>query len=205
MARTFQSFIHEVMCELHFVFAYLDDLVVFFPDLHSHRINFKILFQKLTEIGINIYQIKCGLSVIELTFLGHKLNVSGLLPLQEKLNIVNDFPLPNTIRKLRQFLGVVNYYQRYINHTADKLQTLSDLLNGKTLNSNATIKWNHEALQAFEIVLITDASNFAIGAVLQQKNEKINSFPYLFIAISLLTPKSKFSAFDRIISYFSRS
>jgi len=83
-------------------------------------------------------------------------------------------------------------------------------LKGKSLNSKTTIKWNHEALQAFEsikqvldyvsflaypapgeeIALITDASNFAIGAVLHQKvkNEWLEGFPYIFIAIALLTP-----------------
>ena len=145
-----------------------------------------MLFERLLEYDVRVSPTKCELGQSSLEFLGHYISAQGVRPLQKKVNIVKDFPLPSTIRKLRGLLGVVNYYHRFIQHAADILQPLGDLLKGKALKSTATVRWTDAALHAFEAIkikldevefltypaagaelsLMTDASNMAVGAVL---------------------------------------
>ena len=152
---------------------------------------------------------KCELGVSELTFLGHYLNSHG----EDKVKIIQDFPKPTTQRKLREFLGLVNFYHRFIPHCADILQPLHTLL----ASAHKTIlQWNDKSLEAFSTIkqaiaevsllshphtdaptnIMTDASDTAVGAVLQQQ---INAEwkPIAFFSKRLKPAETRYSTFDR--------
>ena len=156
---------------------------------------------------------KCELGVSELTFLGHYLNSHGVRPLQDKVKIIQDFPKPTTQRKLREFLGLVNFYHCFIPHCADILQPLHTLL----ASAHKTIlQWNDKSLEAFSTIkqaiaevsllfhphtdaptnIMTDASDTAVGAVLQQQiNDEWK--PIAFFSKRLKPAETRYSTFDR--------
>ncbi|PIK49798.1 gag-pol polyprotein [Apostichopus japonicus] len=130
-AQTFQRFIDEVLRGLPFVYAYLDDLLVASSSAEEHYQHLNQLFQRLDSYGININPSKCELGVSSLEFLGHHVDSQGIRPLPEKVQAVQDFPAPENLTQLRAFLGLANFYRRFVPHCATLMQPLTDLLSSK--------------------------------------------------------------------------
>ncbi len=119
-------------------------------------------------------------------FLGHIITANGISPLPTKVQAIHDFPQPLSLRKLREFLGLVNFYRSFVLDCAKLVQPLTDLLSSKFTRSSFVL--NDEALSAFNNIksavakatllthpspdapycLMVDASNTAVGGVLQQ-------------------------------------
>ena len=187
-AQTFQRFINDVTRGLPFVYAYLYDLLIASPSAVEHQVYLRTLFYRLTTYGVVINMSKCQFGLSSLTFLGHVVDEHGIRPLPGKVQIITDFPEPTPLRKLREFLSLVNFYRHFVPSCADLLHPLTDMLQSKW-KKNPPI--NHDATQrsAFEKVkrqlanatllvhptvdaplcLITDASDVGIGSVLQQQ------------------------------------
>ena len=134
-AQTFQRFIDQVLHGLDFVYAYIDDLLIASVDQQEHVEHLRLVFERLRQHGIVINPSKCQFGVTSLEFLGHYIDDNGILPLKDKVKVIQDFPVPNSIRKLRQFLGLINFYRRFIPNCAEVLQPLTDLLAGKSKKS----------------------------------------------------------------------
>ena len=165
--------------------------------------------------GIATGPSKCEFGIHELTFLGHCLNSSGVRPLEEKVSAIREFPQPSTQHKLREFLGLVNFYHRFIPQCAHTLQPLNNLLS-KHNNTKQPLQWDDQATQAFTEIkqaiadasllvhlhpdaathIMVDASDTAIGAVLQQEiNHQWQ--PIAFFSKKLTSAETKYSTFDR--------
>ena len=147
--QTFQRFIDHVTRGLDFVFVYLDDLLVTSPDHRTHKKHLKILFTCLAEYGIIIGPGKCQFGTTELSFLGHHVSVAGISPLASAVDAIVSFVRPEKQRALRRYLGMINYYHRFIPNCADELTPLNQLLTatneGHTRlspKSNFDSKWN---------------------------------------------------------------
>ena len=190
--QTFQRFIDHVTRGLDFVFVYLDDLLVTSPDHKTHKKHLRILFARLSEYGIIIGPEKCQFGTTELSFLGHHVCAEGISPLPSAVDAIVNFVKPEKQRALRGYLGMVNYYHRFIPHCAAKLTPLNNLLTaaneGHTRLSpklNFDLKWNKNAESAFpeskqilanatllvhpdstaQINIMCDASDVAVGGV----------------------------------------
>ena len=131
-AQTFQRFIHQVLRGLPFTYAYIDDLLIASSSDDQHKHHLRVVFQHLDEYGIIINPLKCVFRVKELTFLGHHISNSGIRPLEDKVQVVQDLPWPYTQRKLCEFLGLINFYYRFHNHEPAILKHLNDLLAAPT-------------------------------------------------------------------------
>ena len=186
-AQTFQRFIDQVLRGLPFAYAYTDDVLVASSSAEEHKQHLRAVFRRLDEYGVVINPLKCVLGVEELTFLGHHVSSEGIRPLDDKVQAIRDFPRPESQRKLREFLGLINFYHRFLNHGAAILKPLNDLLAAPS-GRNKELVWTDDALHAFTAAkealanamlsshpvpkaptsIMTDASNVAIGAVLQQ-------------------------------------
>ncbi|GFQ70669.1 retrovirus-related Pol polyprotein from transposon opus, partial [Trichonephila clavata] len=112
----------------------------------------------------------------------------GSRPLPEKAEVITNYKLPDTIHKLRTFLGNVNFYRRYLKDAAKTQAPLHDLLKGAKKKDNRKVPWTENTVKNFEqckselakaallsfpksgvpLSLCCDASDFAIGSVLQQ-------------------------------------
>ena len=115
--QTFQRFIDHVTRGLDFVFIYLDDLLVTSTDHKTHKKHLKILFKRVTKYGIII---------------GHYVCPEGISPLPTAVDAIVNFVKPEKQIALRRYLGMVNYYHRFIPLCAEKLTPLNNLLTKPT-------------------------------------------------------------------------
>lgn len=186
-AQTFQRFIDQTLRGLSFCYAYIDDLLIASATPEEHREHLRQVFQQLSEHGIVVNPSKCILGVPELDFLGHRVSADGIQPLEEKVTAIRDF---TTMRKLREFLGLINFHHRFILKCATILEPLNWMLS-LTGTRARHLPWDNEARAAFMAIkealanatllahpkphaptrIMTDASDCAVGAVLQQQIE----------------------------------
>ncbi|GFX89428.1 retrovirus-related Pol polyprotein from transposon opus [Trichonephila clavipes] len=185
---TFQRFINEVLFGLEFVFPYLDDILVASENEEQHKTHLKLVFDRLQKHGLRVNISKLTLGVTHLEFLGYLITPEGSKPLPEKVDAILSCKLPETIRDLRTFLGLMNFYRRYLKNAAKHRAILHEYSKGSKKNDKTKILWTEEAKKYFEkckqdianatllsfpdpdlqMALFTDASHFAIGSVVQQ-------------------------------------
>ena len=151
-----------------------------------------------------------------LSFLGHIVDATGISTDPDKVKAIVEFPQPQSLRALRRFLGMVNFYRRFFPHCADLLQPLTDMTRGQPRTSSAPLHWSDAATAAFnrakdaicnittlahplpggDVSLQVDASNYAVGAVLQQCVDGIWQ-PLAFFSKRLEPAESRYSTFGR--------
>ncbi len=118
-AQTFQRFIDQVLRGLTFTFAYLDDILVASKDADEHEQQLNILFKRLADVGVILPPEKCTFGVSQIEILGHILDEQGIRPSPAKVREIKNFPMPKTLQQLHRFLGMFNFYGRFVPHTAD--------------------------------------------------------------------------------------
>ena len=136
--------------------------------------------------------------------------------MEEKVTAIQNFPLPSTRKQLREFLGLVNFYHRFVKNCAALVQPLNKLLTNSAGAETTALQWNDQATTAFANIkqalseatllfhpkqeaptsIITDASSCAVGAVLQQY---INNqwCPVAYFSKKLKPSEAKYSTFNR--------
>ena len=188
-AQTFQRFMDEVLKDLDSCFSYLDDILVFSRSAEEHEQHLRDLFTQLRKHGILLNPSKCVFRVPEVSFLGYKISSLGSQPLPERIADLQAFTPPKTVGELRRFLGMLNFYRRFIPKAATAQAPLHNVLSGPKVKGSHPITWTPELHTAFEeckanlsqaaplahpdpavpLALVTDASTTAMGAVLQQR------------------------------------
>lgn len=181
-------------------YVYIDDILIFSRDEKSHMENIRTIFSTLHEANLKVQLDKCEFFKKELEFLGFVISSQGVKTNPSKVETIMKFPPPKTLRELRSFLGMSGFYRRFIKDYAKLAKPLNSYLrgeNGRTgRNESSTkkISLNRDALDAFEKLkkslisqevvlaypnlskefhLTTDASNYALGAVLEQSGRPI--------------------------------
>ncbi len=213
-AQTFQRFVDNVLRGLPFTFVYIDDILVASSSPEEHAVHLRQVFDRFQQNGIQLNVDKCLFGVSSLDFLGHHVDQHGITPLSEKVQSVLSFPAPQTITQLRRFIGLINYYRRFIPNCAATLAPLTDLLK----STAKTLQLSPSAIEAFEaakkaladatmlhhlstddhsqLILTTDASNIAVGAVLhQQVHDQLQ--PLAFFSQKLQPAQTRYSTFSR--------
>lgn len=214
-AQTFQRFMDEVTRGLPFIFVYLDDILVASRTPAEHEEHLRKLFQRLDEHGLVLKPQKCVFGVEALNFLGHHITAEGIMPLESRVESVKKFPAPTSFRKLREFLGLLNFHRRFIPSCARVLQPLTDLLRRDDQKS-PEFCWSDEHQNAFQKAkdelaaatllihprpeaptrLMVDASSTSVGAVLQQQ-EGAQWKPLGFFSKRLKPAEARYSTFGR--------
>ena len=126
-AQTFQRFMHQVLRGLDFVFAYIDDLLIASNTEAEHLLHLGIVFSRLSDHGIVIHPTKSIFGQSHIDFLGHHVSPQGISPLSTRVKAIKDFPPPTLFKKLREFLGFINFYRRFVPRCAQLIQPLTDL------------------------------------------------------------------------------
>ncbi|GFS77077.1 hypothetical protein TNCV_3757121 [Trichonephila clavipes] len=129
-AATFQRFIDEVLRNLPFVFAFVDDILVASSSPEEHLQHLQILFTRLQQYGLSLKPSKCIFGVTTIKFLGFKVSESGIEPLSDRVDCILNFPQPTTLTQLRRFLGLFNFYRRFVPKAAHLLAPLNKFLEG---------------------------------------------------------------------------
>ncbi|GFX88371.1 retrovirus-related Pol polyprotein from transposon opus [Trichonephila clavipes] len=155
----------------------------------EHRSHLRTIFQRLSSYGLKLNISKCVFGVTELIFLGHLITPDGIKPLPDKVQAVLDYKQPETVGSLRKFLGLLNFYRRFLPKAAEQQYLLSEFLKGsKGKKDSKPLNWSSEAITAFQrckqaladaallahpspsapLALHVDASNYAIEGSLHQ-------------------------------------
>jgi len=182
---TFQRLMDNVLSGLqgNELFVYMDDIVIYARSLKEHEIKFNRLMARLREANLKLQPDKCEFLRKEVAYLGHIITEEGVKPDPSKIKAITNFPIPRNPKNIKQFLGLVGYYRRFIPQFSKIAKPLTDLLKKDKL-----FKWEPPQTNAFNIlreslctepilqypdftqpfVLTTDASGYAIGGVLSQ-------------------------------------
>lgn len=170
--------------------VYLDDILIFSTSLDEHIANIKKIFQTLKDAGLKIQIDKCNFLKKETEFLGHILTPEGVRPNPKKIEVIQKLNLPTTQKQIKSFLGVTGFYRKFIKDYSKIAYPMVKYLK-KNLKPNTR---DPNYIVAFEKLkdiitnppilrypnfnkrfkLITDASNFSIGAVLIQEGHPIS-------------------------------
>lgn len=217
-AQTFQRFMHSALGDLDFCFAYIDDILIASKNIYEHRKHLTKVYERLRDNGLTINQEKCVFGATKLTFLGHEVSSQGIKPDSERVKVIANFEKPKTVSELGKFLGMINFYRKSIPKAATIQGPLYDLTKRRKKHDKTPILWTDTTIKAFnlakkslakaallahpnqeaELSLMTDASDHAIGAVLQQRKGQGNEFePLAFFSKKLTATERKYSTYDR--------
>lgn len=210
---TFQALMNRVLAPFmdKFVVVYLDDILIFSRTAEEHAEHLKLVLEALEKHELYVGVDKCAFAHKQVDFLGHVVSGEGIKPDPAKVAAVQEWPVPKTLRDVRSFLGLTGYYRRFIRHYAAKAVPLTDLT-----RADVVWRWGKEQQGAFEALksalvsapvlvvpdpslpyeVYTDASNFALGAVLLQKQGKYKQ-PVAYLSRKLSPTERKYPTGDR--------
>ena len=166
-----------------YALVYLDDVIVYSDTIENHRKHLEHVFELLRKEGLKIKPSKCEFARQEIVYLGHIITRKGISPNPAKIKDVANYPIPKDVKQLRTFLGLANYYRRFVRNFAQEAHPLTNLT-----RKNVDWIWGKEESDAFnalkhrltsspilgypdidkDYVLHTDASEYGVGAVLSQ-------------------------------------
>jgi len=165
------------------VLAYMDDILVYADTEEGHDRTVKEVLKRLQKNGLAVLQEKCVWKATEVEFLGYIIGRDGIRMGEDKVEPVLDWKTPESITQVQSFLGFANFYRRFIQNYSRVARPLTELTKKEVGKEWA---WNQQAESDFqelkhrfttapilahfdprELILVeTDASNFALGAVL---------------------------------------
>ena len=108
-AQTFQRLMDNVTGQLRGMFVYLDDMLAASPSAAQHERDLRQLFDALRRFSLVLNLGKCIFGVRELEFLRHRVTALGISPLINKIEAVQRFERPHTVKALQRFLRLVNF------------------------------------------------------------------------------------------------
>ena len=187
--------------------VYLDDIIIPGKTFHEHLSNLVIVFERLRKAGLKLQPSKCAFCRKQVAFLGHILSTDGIATDPAKTEKVAKWREPTSRREVQQFLGLANYYRRFVQDFAKIAKPLHRLT-----EKTARFVWTQECQKAFEelrsrlvsapilafpdyekeFIVDTDASNDGIGAVLSQIQEDGNEKVIAYASRVLSKPERQY-------------
>lgn len=116
----------------HVAVLYLDDIIVYSINFEEHLRNLSLVFDRLENANLKLKAKKCSFFKQEVTFLGHIVSREGVKTDPSKTKAVMDWKIPQSVRELRSFLGLVSYYRRFIKDFAKIAKCLHGLTSKNT-------------------------------------------------------------------------
>ena len=124
--------------------VYIDDILVASETHREHREHLQSVLKLLHKNGLVIIRDKCVFGASTVEVLGHDISGDGIRPLPSRVDAVNRFPRPTTVKQLQEFLGMINYYHRFIPNAAGILTPLYHLSSTKQKQLGEWDQTTHE-------------------------------------------------------------
>uniref|UniRef100_W6NBQ2 RNA-directed DNA polymerase n=1 Tax=Haemonchus contortus TaxID=6289 RepID=W6NBQ2_HAECO len=180
----FQQCINALIAGLDGTAAYLDDILVTGRTIDEHNTRLNAALQRNQDYGFRIRPEKCTFSQTEINYLGFVINAQGRRPDPDKIKAIQKMPAPKDVSQLRAFLGLINFYGKFVKDLHN-LRAPLDALTKK----DAVYTWTPECQSSFDkikatlssdlllthfdpnfpIIVAADASNYGIGATLSHR------------------------------------
>ena len=179
----FQKLINDILKGCNFAMGYLHDIIIYSRTEQEHLEHLEEIFSRLRAAGLKLKLEKCSYFKKHIQYLGHLISADGIQPLPEKLESIAKMPAPKNPKEVKQFLGLVGYYRKFVPRLADILRVLTHLT-----KKDVKFKWTTECEKCFQILkeflqqapilkypdpqanytLYTDASKYTYAGVLTQ-------------------------------------
>ena len=193
------------------VCLYLDDILITGKTDQEHLSNLSAVFQRLAAAGMKLKPEKCSFMMTEVEYLGHKISAKGLQPTTQKVRAIVEAPQPTNVTQLKSFLGMLNYYGKFLPNLSTHLAPLYALL-----QKQSPWSWGSQQDKAFKkaksmltspcllthydptkpLILACDASPYGLGAVLSHQLEG-GEYPIAFASRSLASAEKNYSQIDK--------
>lgn len=210
---TFQALINDTFRPYLdiFVVAYLDDILVYSETEKEHINHVRLVLQKMRERHLFAKASKCEFHADQVDYLGYIINREGVSMDPSKIDSIQDWPVPESVKQVQSFLGFTNFYRRFIKDYSKLTTPLT-----RFTRKGEPFIWDHAAAEAFKTLkssfapglilrhydplllteLETDASDFAIGAVISQRHEK-RLHPIAFYSRKLNPAELNYEIYDK--------
>ena len=210
----FQRFMNDIFQDLLdvCVIVYLDDILVYSDDVSEHRKHVKEVLRRLQKHGLCARPDKCTFHTDTVEYLGFVLSPKGLTMSEDKIKIILDWPAPRKVKDVQSFLGFANFYRRFIPHYSDISVPLTRLTRKGTVWN-----WTDECQEAFDmlkraftsapalvhfvpgapIIVETDASDYALGAILSIVSGDGEVHPVAFHSRTFSAPELNYDVHDK--------
>ena len=176
-----QRSMDQILQGIPYTQCILDDIIVTGEDDAEHLRNLETVFRRLSEAGLRVNRLKCNFFQEHVEYCGHGVSARGLHKTPAKIDAISDARCPVNVTELRSFLGLVNYYARFLPNLATTLHPLNELL-----QKGVEWRWTADCTTAFDTVkaqiasdlvlthfdsalpvrVASDASPYGLGAVL---------------------------------------
>ena len=193
-----------------FIYNYLDDLVIYSNSFEEHLGHIREVLDRLKKANLTVKLSKVKFASQELSFLGHKISPAGISIDQERTRAIRNFPPPKDAKGISRFIGMVNYFHKFIPQLAEIASPLN-----KLRRKGEKFMWGPEQQQAFDklketimnppvlgmadfsrrFILETDACGSAVAAVLLQEFPEGRK-PIAYASRTLSRQEKKFSIYE---------
>lgn len=208
----FQRLMSSLLAHIPGVAVLLDDIVVSGTDVNQHNVRLNAVLKQLQEAGLRVNKEKCKFMASKVDFLGFVVDESGIHPNEDKIDAIKGFPAPGNVKELQAFLGLLNFYDRFLSHKATVAEPLY-----KLLNKNMQWQWKSAHQAAFEklrkmltsddtlvhydlkkkLILSCDASQYGLGAVLEHEMEDGSIRPIMFASRTMNAHERNYAQVDK--------
>ncbi|GBG67113.1 hypothetical protein CBR_g81537 [Chara braunii] len=210
---TFQTEMHLIFRPYldKFMVVYLDDILVFSKTAREHAEHLALVLQSLRDSQYKINREKSSFGVPSVIYLGHVISGDGLAPEAAKIAAIQEWPQPQTVRDVRSFMGLASYYRKFVRNFSAVAAPLTNLTKKDTpflwsLHCQLAFTRLKKALTRAPVlklpdptlpfILTTDASQYGIGAVLQQDDGN-GLRPVEFMSKKIKTQKLQDSTYEK--------
>ncbi|UYV70680.1 K02A2.6-like, partial [Cordylochernes scorpioides] len=180
---TFQRFMDTLLMGIDGVAVYLDDVLISGINCGDLKKKTEKVLLRFKEAGLRLKRNKCKFYVPEIEFLGMKIDNKGIHPSEEKLRAIKDARPPSNKKELMSFLGLLNYYERFLRNKATVVEPLHRLLDTHFDDNLPTL-------------VSCDASEYGIGAILSQIDHGVER-PVVFASRTLNKTERRYAVIDR--------
>ena len=186
--------------------AYLDDVLIWSRTFEDHLKTLSTVLDRIKQAGLKLNRKKCEFLKEEMKYLGHVITTEGLKPDMDKIKVIQDLKAPSNVKQVRSFMGMANFFRRYLPRLAEQAKPLT-----KLTGKHAQFEWVPTQQKAFEDIKLTlitpltlrypdpnrefelwcDASTESIGAVLIQRDENDVPHPVHYLSHQLSKQQQK--------------
>ena len=212
--RSFQVLMDLVLAKVRFRIAicYMDDIVIWSQTFEDHMNHLEQVLILLRKANLKLKRKKCTFGVDRLRYLGFMIHEQGISPCEDKVEAIKSFPIPQNVRQVRSFVGMAQFYRKFIKDFATIARPLYNLM-----KAHVKFSWTNDCQLSFEtlkgalcsddiliypdfskrFIVATDASDMSIGATLCQYHDNDTLRPVAYAGRSLNKAEKNYSVTHR--------
>lgn len=208
----FQRLMEQILQGIPGVTVFIDDIRITGPDDITHLLRLEEVFKRLDKYNLRVNREKCDFFSDRIEYCGYMVDKDGIHKLRDKVDAIQNMPVPKNRDQVRSFVGLINYYGRFFPNLSTILYPLNNLL-----KDDVPFVWSKECEKSFvfvkkemqsdrvlvhydpslPVVLATDASPYGVGAVLSHQYPDGTERPLQYASQTLTRTQQRYSQIDK--------